>query len=370
VAACVILLLPFKNGYAHGLIENGLKHDASQSRKHVIHFSLPRGGFDVVYMKISLTQLISGNCMKIEPNITPSNPFERQIVARRGGFTLIELLVVIAIIAILAAMLLPALAKSKTKAQGIHCLNNGHQIIIGWRMWSDDNTDWLVSCQGTPAQPIPGPSWEIRPNWITGGLDFNGGNRSNFDITADLTQGALWTYVGKSAGVFRCVADRSTVKTTVAAGNIPVGSQVPRVRSISMSQAFSRGEWLDGNNNANGSQFWRTFNKLSVIPHPSKTFVFVDENPGSINDAAFATACTGNQPGDATTSAKYIDMPGNWHNGACGFSFADGHAEIHKWTGSKIRNASTTDPNLPLNQFAGDAWRDTQWMASVTTIRK
>src|SRR5882762_6520216 len=103
-----------------------------------------------------------------------------------AGFTLIELLVVIAIIAILAAMLLPALAKAKTKAQGIHCLNNEHQISLGWRMWSDDNTEWLVTCQGTKAAPAVGPNWDTRPNWITGGLDWNGGNQSNWDVDTDI----------------------------------------------------------------------------------------------------------------------------------------------------------------------------------------
>ena len=126
-----------------------------------------------------------------------------------------------------------------------------------------------------------------------------------------------------------------------------------------MSQVFGHGSWLP-------SPTWRTYDKQSVIAFPAKTWVFVDEHPDSINDAAFANQCNG---ADRQGAAQIIDMPASFHNGACGFSFSDGHAEVHKWRGSKIKNAPVRFVLMPLPVgAAGDSWVDVSWMADNSTV--
>jgi len=275
---------------------------------------------------------------------------------RVTGFTLIELLVVIAIIAILAAMLLPALSKAKCKAQAVHCMNNGKQLMVAWRMYTDDNADVLLGCNNNdPKRPdciVDSPAGVC---W----LDFTS-KQANWDPYVTIGAGPMWPYTGKNAAIFKCPADRSSVQVA--------GKTLPRVRSMSMSQVFSKtGEWLDKTYNPNQT-IWRTYDKLSAVVNPSKTWVFVDEHPDSNNGFGFANACTG---ADSQATAQIIDFPANFHCGGGGLAFADGHSIIRKWQGSKINRAPITyTGTIPLNVPAGDSWVDVRWMAENTTVRR
>jgi prepilin-type N-terminal cleavage/methylation domain-containing protein len=273
---------------------------------------------------------------------------------RRGrshaGFTLIELLVVIAIIAILAAMLLPALTKAKQKAQGIQCMSNHKQLLIAWRMYTDDNNDRLLYAY-SPDPPSPSAAFA----WVTGILDYSP-SPQNWDINANIAKSPLWPYCGKQPGIWRCPADQSTVKVN--------GQVLPRVRSMSMSI------WVGGNQGTDGGwgPAWRVYTKLSQMldPGPARTFVLLDEREDSINDGFWVLSMDG-YPDFAST--KIVDYPASYHNRAGGLSFADGHSEIRKWVDPRTTPALNHNGEIPLN-VASSKNADIQWLRDRATRKK
>jgi prepilin-type N-terminal cleavage/methylation domain-containing protein/prepilin-type processing-associated H-X9-DG protein len=231
---------------------------------------------------------------------TPHGRHSPATLRAGSAFTLIELLVVIAIIAILAAMLLPALHKAKAKATGVSCLNNNKQLGTVWLMYADDHNGTLVANR-EKGDIVGGANPD---SWVLGVMGYTG--TYAIDSTNDnlMVQGLLGPYATKNRGIYKCPADPSTAT---------VGSiSLPRVRSISMCAQL-------GCNNK--------LKKLTAIidPTPTMKWVFIDEHPDSINDGYFLARA------DVGRAARWTDLPASYHGGAGGLAFADGHAEVHKW---------------------------------------
>ena len=298
------------------------------------------------------------------------------ILAREScsGFTLIELLVVIAVIGILAALLLPALSQGKQRAEGAYCLNNGKQLMVAMTLYTDDYKS-LFPPNPDDGNTIPGH------NWCSGVAGRGGPAEFNPDLLKDARKNFLAPYLKQVTSVFHCPGDK---RVGVYQGTDPnlLGRSVAAARTFAMNQAVGticpgfdvgttgihaefaghsgvptlavNGPWLNSRFNHRRGAPWFTYGKLSgiVAPGPANLWVFVDEDAGGLNDAAFAFGME---------KAEWLDAPGTYHNGGCGFTFADGHSEIHKW------QSKTPKPGHNFKIVDEADKRDWLWMRDRTS---
>lgn len=298
--------------------------------------------------------------------------YSRETAIRPCGFTLIELLVVIAIIAILAAMLLPALSKAKAKAQQVYCMNNGKQLMLTVQMYAGDHQDLYPPNEDSSVAP-PGHVWVYgNAGAPTGGQQFNP------DVLRDPATSVLANYVGKNAAMFKCPAD---LRSGVYQGTDPQrrGQVVGAARTFSMNQAVGtacaayaagggshsgapsvavNGPWLDNNRTHRANSPYKTFGKTSHFSgvSPAQIWVFIDEDAHSLNDGGF---------GFGMNTPEWIDFPGTYHNNGCGFAFADGHSEVKRWKDgtTKVIGGNVNRRAIPPPQT------DWRWMRDHTSAR-
>jgi prepilin-type N-terminal cleavage/methylation domain-containing protein/prepilin-type processing-associated H-X9-DG protein len=293
----------------------------------------------------------------------------------RRAFTLVELLVVIAIIAILAALLLPALSKAKASSRGLACLNNGKQMMTAVVLYISDNNQFY------PPNPDGGTT-DPGYNWCAGQAGIGGPDEFNPDLIQDPTRSLLIHYLGGANSVFRCTED---IRMGVYQGTNAslLGQTVPAARTFSMNNEVGtidpgfdvtgpgpsgthsgvpnlsvNGPWLNNQNNHHRDTPWRTFGKATTsgTPGPSMLWVLVDEDVKSLNDAAL---CIGME------KPIWYDSPGSTHNGGCGFAFADGHSEAHHWM-SLVEKASQGFVIDTLEDYQDWAWMRERTSADTT----
>ena len=284
---------------------------------------------------------------------------------RRSAFTLVEVLVVIAIIAVIAALLMPALSKARERGLAMVCLNNTKQLILGLQLYADDH-DGVLPYNLFMSGP-PSSSNRTNLNWVNNVMTWDlSQDNTNF---ATIRQAALGAYVSGSTAVYRCPSDHVLSAVQSAAG------WDFRIRSYSMNALVGNPGSLATNGVNIHDPHYKQFFKVAQISRPSEIFVFLDEHPDSINDGYFVNDESAAGTGSGTTygsrvtsSLSWTDLPGSYHNRSAAFSFADGHSSLHRWMGSRtIRPSVPFAAQLP-QPVGNDDLSDFQWVMEHMSI--
>jgi type II secretory pathway pseudopilin PulG len=296
-------------------------------------------------------------------------------------------LVVIAIIAILAAILLPVLARAKQSGQGTQCTSNLRQLTTAWMSYTQDSrdvfpySDAYVTSDGGPSPADP----TSYATWVTGWVDDTTSNPGNWSVSNNIAQSPLWAYCGKQAAIWRCPGDPSTIVPSGSQAGALAGQTVPRVRSYSMSY------WFAGFGGGYGPPGYSTFNPLNAYqgnvppapglnppwlmffklsqlrdPGPANTILFMDERYDTISTGNFWFDMTGFPNNPAQIQFNW-DYPAFYHNNSGCLAFPDGHVEIHKWLDPR-----TTPPYEGTNWTYDDVVsssnnKDQLWLQFRTT---
>ena len=272
-----------------------------------------------------------------------------RLSSRKEGFTLVELLVVIAIIALLAALLLPAINRAKSRSLGMASLNNIRQLALGWVLYSDDYNGRLAyNLGGMGRAPA---ALRTNANWVNHVLNWelDADNTNN----AALTEASLGQYVNRNTAIYHCPGDRALSSIQREAG------WTTRNRSYSMNAMVGdAGDLTYSGRNVNNPAYVQFF-KITSIPQPSEIFVFVEEHPDSINDGYFI---------NRAYYSEWLDLPSSDHNGSAPFAFADGHSAMRRWKERSTLRASYPDSvELPLS-LADSEREDFDWVVRHMSI--
>jgi prepilin-type N-terminal cleavage/methylation domain-containing protein/prepilin-type processing-associated H-X9-DG protein len=267
------------------------------------------------------------------------------------AFTLIELLVVIAIIAILAALILPALGRANAKGKATYCHNDIRQVVLALHIYAGDHDDALPPNMGPDgiSQTVARGEYQ---NWVNNVMSWE--LDSDNTNTTLLTIGGLGPYVGGVAKVFKCPSDTALSKVQRDAG------WTERVRSISMNAMLGdAAEFMKSAVNTNNPSY-RQFLRLGEVAEPSRIFAFIEEHPDSINDGYFL---------NRFDTDKWNDLPASYHNGGANMAYVDGHVEWHRWRFGSTKPPPQPDAaGLPKTIPKGERG-DFYWVLSQTSVR-